>query len=178
MYMLREIERRDLVAINQWRNNETLISQLGAPFRYINAEVDNAWFDSYLANRSNTVRCAITGEDNSIIGMISLVKIDPLHQCAELHIMIGQASNQNKGIGTFAVMKMLEHAFLNMNLNRIELSVLTSNHRAIHLYQKCGFVLEGTKRQARFKQGKFQDLYSFAILREEYLSNYNKQKDA
>lgn len=35
MYQLRELERRDLEAINTWRNDSELISLLGAPFRYI-----------------------------------------------------------------------------------------------------------------------------------------------
>ena len=170
MYHLREIEKRDLPAINQWRNNEELIAQLGAPFRYINSDVENEWFNKYLSCRSTSVRCAITKEDDTIIAMISLVGIDYLHQCAELHIMIGQCGDQNKGAGTFAVQKMLEHAFLNLNLNRVELSVLPTNERAVHLYKKCGFSYEGTKRQARFKHGEYQDLCLYSILRNEFLN--------
>ena len=178
MYQIREIERRDLATLNLWRNDENLIAQLGAPFRYINSEIDNAWFENYLANRSKAVRCAITDEDDLILGMVSLVSVDPLHQCAELHIMIGSKNNQNKGAGTFAVKKMLEHAFLNLNLNRIELSVLTTNQRAIHMYEKCGFTLEGTKRCARFKNGAFRDLHIYSILRDEYLKDLNCRGDA
>ena len=40
MYKLRELERKDLIIINSWRNDYELIEQLGAPFRYINLEVD------------------------------------------------------------------------------------------------------------------------------------------
>ena len=174
MFKLREIERRDLTDINRWRNDDELIRQLGAPFRYINSDVDIAWYDSYLSNRSKMVRCAITDENDSIIGIISLVSIDTLHQCAELHIMIGRTTDQNKGAGTFAVQKMLEHAFLNLNLNRVELSVLSTNSRAIHLYKKCGFTYEGTKRQARFKHGEFQNMDLYSVLRDEYLNRSKK----
>lgn len=46
MYKLRELERKDLTIINSWRNDYELIEQLGAPFRYINLEVDQKWFVS------------------------------------------------------------------------------------------------------------------------------------
>ena len=40
MYKLRELERKDLKKINSWRNDEEIISLLGAPYRFINQEVD------------------------------------------------------------------------------------------------------------------------------------------
>ncbi len=82
--------------------------------------------------------------------------------------MIGDKNNRGKGIGYFAVTEMINHAFLNLNLHRIELDVLASNIAAQKLYEKCGFVKEGTRRQAVFKQGKYIDMYVYAILREEF----------
>ena len=51
MYKLRELERKDLTIINSWRNDYELIEQLGAPFRYINLEVDQKWIDCYMSNK-------------------------------------------------------------------------------------------------------------------------------
>ena len=59
MYRLRELERKDLLEIYNWRNDVAVINYLGAPFRYINLEVDEKWFDSYMCSRNNCVRCAI-----------------------------------------------------------------------------------------------------------------------
>ena len=172
MYRLRELERRDLAAINKWRNDPSLIACLGAPFRYINLDVDAAWYENYLGNRGNAVRCAITNdESDDILGLVSLVSIDYMNQSALFNIMIGNASNRGKGIGTFATNAILSHAFRNMNLRRIELFVLESNERAIKLYEKCGFVYEGRKRAARYKEGKFVDLLMYSILRGEYEQN-------
>ena len=168
MYKLRELERKDLNVINKWRNNHELISLLGAPFRYINLDVDIKWFENYMANRGNAIRCAIISEDSEeIIGLVSLVAIDFLNQSAEFHIMIGDTGKQNKGAGTYAVKAMLYHAFYNMNLQRVELLVLDTNVRAKHLYEKCGFVFEGKKRKAKYKDGKFVDLLLYAALRDE-----------
>ena len=172
MYKLRELERKDLPAINAWRNDPGLISNLGAPFRYINLDVDTKWFDNYLNNRNNQVRCAIVDEtSDDILGLVSLTSIDQLNQSAEFHIMIGDSSNHNKGIGSYAVKEMLCHAFDNLNLRSIELSVLKDNDRARHVYEKNGFVLEGIKRNAKFKSGRFVDMCIYAILSEDYIRN-------
>lgn len=178
MYQLRELERKDLSAINTWRNQPELIAQLGAPFRYINPEVDSRWFDSYMANRGSCVRCVIVTaeEPDQIIGLVSLTNIDQMNQSAVLHIMIGDAANHGKGVGSFAVCAMLRHAFLNMNLHRIELKVLASNERARHVYEKCGFSREGIIRKAIYKNGEFVDMLLYGILKDEYLSQQERLK--
>ena len=174
MFRLRELERRDIPIINCWRNDPDLIANLGAAFRYINPDVDSAWYDHYMKTRSNSVRCAIVREDSDeIIGLVSLMNIDHLNQCAEFHIMIGSPDNQNIGAGTFAVNAMLDHAFRNLNLHRVELSCNVTNTRAQHVYEKAGFVREGVKRKARFKHGSFIDVIQYGILREEFVSVRN-----
>ncbi len=172
MYRLRELEKKDIFAINKWRNDAQLIEKLGAPFRYINIEVDQKWYDDYMMNRSKQVRCAIIDDNDYILGLVSIVGIDYINQCAEFHIMIGDKENQGKGIGLFATNEMLKHAFLNLNLNRIELTVLEDNIRAQALYERVGFVREGIKRKAKYKKGKFVNMYMYSILKEDYLKNH------
>ncbi len=169
MYKLRELYKTDLQKINEWRNKKELIDCLGAPFRYINLDVDIEWYENYMRNRTNAVRCAVTEADNDeILGLVSLVAINHTDRSAELHIMIGDEKNHGKGIGTFAVNEILNHAFNNMNLHRVELALLEDNAKAKHLYEKLGFVYEGRKRKAKFRNGKFIDMLTYAILREEY----------
>lgn len=168
MYRLREIERRDLPVINSWRNDEELISHLGAPFRYIGPEVDDSWFEAYLKNRSSAVRCAVTDNSDIALGVVYLTSVDSVNRSAVLSVMVGGIENRSHGVGSFAVKEMLRHAFNNLNLNRVELSVLTENVPAIRLYEKLGFVREGVKRQARFKNGRYADLAVYALLREDY----------
>lgn len=170
MFRLRELNRSDIEEINKWRNNSELIDFLGAPFRYINLDVDNDWYDSYMKNRNTTVRCAIVSEENEnkILGLVSLTNINYLNQSAIFHIMIGNEEYQGKGIGTFATKEILNHAFNNLNINRVELLVLKENTRAINLYKKVGFIQEGIKRQCIFKNGKFVDVVIMSLLRDDY----------
>lgn len=169
MYKLKELEYTDLEEINTWRNNKELIDQLGATYRYINFQVDEKWYDNYMKNRGTCVRCSIIDENNTLIGLVSLTNINWLNQSAEFHIMIGDPNRQGKGAGDFAVKEMLKHAFNNLNLHRIELTVLVTNKRAQHLYEKNGFEKEGTLRKVYYKNGEFVDAYMYAILREDYV---------
>lgn len=134
-----------------------------------------------MSNLGNQVRCVIV-EDNKddILGLVSLVSVNQMSQSAELHIMIGDKENQGKGIGSFAVKEMLNHAFFNMNLNRVELTVIENNKRAIHLYEKNGFVYEGRKRKLRYKGGKYMSMLIYDVLRNDFtrgtliLSSFSK----
>lgn len=169
MYRLREIEKKDIITINNWRNDTKLIQNLGAPYRYINIDVDEKWYSDYMNSRNRQVRCAIVGDDDMILGLVSLVSIDHLNQSAEFHIMIGTEENQGKGVGMFATTEMLRHAFFNLNLNRIELTVLENNFRAQKLYEKVGFIREGIKRKAKYKNGCFIDMYMYSILKDDFI---------
>mgnify|MGYP005775168369 CR=1 FL=1 len=170
MYRLRELEYKDLEEINKWRNDKDIIDQLGAPFRFINFKVDEIWFDNYMKNRSSNVRCSIIDDESKLIGLVSLTGINMLNQSADFHIMIGNKESQGKGAGTFAVKEILNHAFNNLNLHRVELTVLKNNERAMKLYEKSGFKREGTLRQVYYKNGSFVDAYIYSILKDEYLT--------
>ena len=172
MLELREIERNDMKIINSWRNNQNVISYLGDPFRFINQDVDEKWFDNYMLNRNNCVRCAIEN-DQKIVGLVSLTNIDNLNRSAEFHIMIGDVNYHNKGIGTFAVNEILKHAFYNLNLHRVMLTVLENNKRAQHVYEKLGFVKEGCLIQVYFKNGKYENAFLYSILSDEYKNCMN-----
>lgn len=170
MYKLRELERIDLDRINKWRNDQNLIACLGAPYRYINEDVDHEWYEKYLHARNNSVRCAIVDDkqEEVVLGLISLLDINSINRSGVIHIMIGDNENRGKGIGTFAVNEMIKHAFYNLNLRRIELGVLENNLPAIRLYEKTGFVREGVKRESNYKNGKYVSMIIMAILREDY----------
>ena len=171
MYTLRELEKHDLSIINRWRNNPDLIQYLAAPYRYIAPVIDERWYENYLANRDTCVRCSIINDNGDLLGLVSLLNIDSINRSATFGIMIGDENNCESGAGTYAIKYILKHAFLNLNLNRVELGVLANNSRAIHVYEKCGFIYEGTKRSSVYKNGEYLDLKQYAILKDEYLKN-------
>ncbi|MFX1495312.1 MAG: GNAT family N-acetyltransferase [Promethearchaeota archaeon] len=170
MVYLKELSKKDIPLINKWRNDPEVIDFLGGPFRYINIEIEEAWFETYLKNRDKQVRCSIfLDSDEKLIGLVSLLDIDHISKSAEFHIMIGDKKNYDKGYGTEATKLMLNHAFNNLNLNRIYLKVLEDNLRAIKIYDKCGFKKEGVLRSAVYKNGSYKNLIIMSILKKEFV---------
>lgn len=171
MYKLRELKKEDITKINMWRNDKALIDFLETTFRYINIDVDYEWYRGYMNNRNTQVRCAIVEDkhEDEILGLVNLTKIDAVNRTGELSIMIGDKEKQGKGMGYFAVKTMLNHAFINLNLNRVELELLESNKRALNLYKKAGFIEEGLKKQAVYKNGEYIDVIIMAVLKENYV---------
>lgn len=172
MIRLRELERSDVPVINRWRQDRLLTAGLGAPHRHIGIEVDERWFEVYLERRGVDVRCAICKDDGAEpIGLISLTGVDPVHKHAELHILLGDRASHGQGIGTEATRAMVSHGFHDLNLHRIYLFVLDSNATARRMYERVGFRLEGTMREAAFKDGKYEDVHLMGLLQPEFTSS-------
>lgn len=169
---LREIERHDLASINRWRNDPEVVASLGSNFHFIGPEVDERWFERYLSRRPQDVRLAILANEH-LIGVVYLLGADPTNRDAEFAIMIGERAYWSRGFGEAATRAMLAHAFNDLNLHRVHLSVLAENHRAIRLYQKVGFRAEGTLEQAVFKNGAYRDVVLMALLAPRYRATGN-----
>lgn len=62
-----------------------------------------------------------------------------------------------KGVGTALMAAAVDVADNWLNLTRLELEVYADNKAAIHLYERFGFVYEGTLRQHAFRNGEYVD---------------------
>lgn len=76
---------------------------------------------------------------------------------------------QGKGVGTALMEAAVDLADNWLNLYRLELEVYTDNIPAVRLYEKFGFVIEGTMVDYAFRDGRYVDTYSMARLRERNL---------
>jgi RimJ/RimL family protein N-acetyltransferase len=63
---------------------------------------------------------------------------------------------------------VLDYAFGELKLNRVELATDEENTRAIRSYEKCGFVREGLLREHRQIDGRPSDSVPMAILRSDW----------
>jgi putative acetyltransferase len=62
---------------------------------------------------------------------------------------------QGRGVGNALMTEMLNMADNWLNLMRVELSVASDNERAMRLYNKHGFVVEGEARYDIFSAGRY-----------------------
>lgn len=71
---------------------------------------------------------------------------------------------QGRGVGSLLMAALCEHADRWLGALRLELTVYTDNERAIALYRKHGFEIEGTHRAYVLRDGRFVDAYAMARL--------------
>lgn len=78
-------------------------------------------------------------------------------------------SHHGRGVGTALLAALIDLADNWYNLRRLELEVYTDNEPGVRLYQRFGFVIEGTHRAYAYRDGQWVDAYSMARLRDEPL---------
>jgi RimJ/RimL family protein N-acetyltransferase len=105
-----------------------------------------------------------------LIGEIRLDNVDLHDRRASMAIGIFDPTLLGKGLGSEAILLLLRHAFVDLQLHRIGIRVLAYNHRAIRAYEKCGFVIEGREREAAFVNGAWHDDVMMGLLQNEFLS--------
>jgi diamine N-acetyltransferase len=167
---LRAPERSDIPRFVAWLNDPVVRAGLlvALPFSHSDEE---AWFENMLKRPLEEHPLVIEisqGEEWIAIGNCGFHNIDWRCRAAEVGIFIGEKSFWNKGYGTKVMRLLLTHGFTTLNLNRIALEVYENNPRAVRSYEKAGFLHEGRKRQAMFKEGKYVDILLMSVLRSEW----------
>ncbi len=73
---------------------------------------------------------------------------------------------RNRGLGTAMIRQLIDYCRQSPAIHRMELGVYTNNPRAIHVYEKLGFVHEGVDREAfwKEKEGGYLDSHRMAML--------------
>jgi L-phenylalanine/L-methionine N-acetyltransferase len=71
----------------------------------------------------------------------------------------------NAGIGTALMREVVDLADNWLNLKRLELDVNTDNPAGVRLYEKFGFVIEGTRRMHIYGDGRWADSHFMARIR-------------
>jgi RimJ/RimL family protein N-acetyltransferase len=161
---LRALEASDLERTWQWHNDPSLYELLVSPFRYVSRAAEEEWLRQKTAYSRTEIQLAICLKQGDVhIGNIHLTNIDWVARHACLGIFIGVPEHRSKGYGPQALRLLLRHAFRDLGLQRVYLTVLADNPQAIRAYEKCGLVVEGRLRRHAYKQGQFQDLVFMGI---------------
>ncbi|HEX2696985.1 MAG TPA: GNAT family protein [Anaerolineales bacterium] len=167
---LRGVEKPDVPKFYEWINDPEVKEGLDTYVPYSMAD-EEKWLEGAGGREPAQKPLSIEmreGESWRLIGNCGFFNLEWTNRAAELGIMIGDKSVWNKGYGTETMQLLLQHGFETLNLNRIYLRVYSTNPRARRAYEKAGFVLEGTLREAVYKQGKYADDYIMSVLRSEW----------
>lgn len=102
------------------------------------------------------------------VGIISLMNISKAHASADLSIIVGDADDRGRGHGSEAIRTLLAHAFEDLGLRRVGLSVFAFNEAAINTYEHLGFHQEGCLRNAVKRDDVYHDAILMSVLASEW----------
>ena len=122
-----------LIMVNDYENVNRFLGRSNQVYTKQD-EID--WVNKKLRDHK-IVYSMIEKESGEFIGNIEFMDVDD--RTKELGIAI-TAKMQDRGFGTEAINRMIDHGFDVLGLKKIVLKANPDNDRALHVYRKCGFI--------------------------------------
>jgi RimJ/RimL family protein N-acetyltransferase len=111
--------------------------------------------------------------EGTLIGTMSLRNTENLpSRSATFGIIIGDPGYLDRGYGTEASMLLLDYAFAVLGYHKVNLDLFEYNARALAMYEKLGFVVEGRRRENHWSRGRFWDDILMGVTAEEWWSKH------
>ncbi|MGN6558258.1 MAG: GNAT family N-acetyltransferase [Solirubrobacterales bacterium] len=104
--------------------------------------------------------------DGPIVGVVGFHSIDWTNRNTTIGYWLAENA-QGCGIMTTAVRALVDHAFDEWNLHRIEIHCAPANHRSRAIPERLGFREEATLREAERIGDRYLDSVIYGLLREE-----------
>ncbi len=115
----------------------------------------------YIKEKRENPDCLFLGiflkDTNKHIGNIKLEPVDFENKKATLGILIGDKNYWGRGICTEAVKLLVDYVFENLNLEKVDLGVISENKAAINCYLKAGFKIKKIEQRAIKYDNRFYD---------------------
>ena len=137
------------------------------PSTELTPEKLRSWYGSRSAQPDRLDLAVTDRESGEVVGEVVLYEWDPAARSCTFRTLIGPRG-RGRGIGTEATRLIVGHGFEQLGLHRIQLEVYGDNHRALRVYEKAGFVVEGVRREAAWRNGEWVDDVVMAILDREW----------
>lgn len=120
-------------------------------------------YGSWASAEDRLVLAVLDAASGELVGEVVLNDWDEGNRSCGFRTLIG-AAGRGRGLGTETTRLIIEHGLTTMGMHRISLEVYDLNPRARHVYEKAGFVHEGTGREALLMDGQWVDVHYMAIL--------------
>lgn len=163
MITLREIREEDsaaLLQLNKMLDRESKFMLLEADERKLTEEQQREMLRDII--RSDNSHIFVAEAEGQLVGRLSVMGGNTRRIRHRAEIVIGILQEYGgQGIGR-KLFEMAERWRQNTALIRLELTVMTHNSRAIALYKKMGFTIEGLKKHSMKVDGRYVDEYLMA----------------
>lgn len=127
---------------------------------------DTANFVNYVL-QTEEKQFTISYQDK-FVGLIGVKDTDILNKRTEIGYWLSQHA-QGKGIVTQSVKKLLDYAFFELGMNRVQIRVAVGNHKSRRIPERLGFQFEGIERDGELLiNDVYTDIAVYSLLKREY----------
>ncbi len=138
---------------------------LWEPQEFTATEDDERRFISWLLSKTNSVLLVAT-DGRHLLGFLGATGGERIRTRHSALVFLGVRKKYwSRGIASALLQEAVSWAS-NAGLLRLELTVHTTNERAVGLYQRFGFQIEGTRRASLLVAGRAQDEYLMSRITE------------
>jgi ribosomal-protein-serine acetyltransferase len=111
-----------------------------------------------------------------LVGVIGFQRIDWLNRNVEIGYWI-DAKHQGLGIVTKSCRTLINYAFNEYQLHRVQIRCATENKKSCAIIKRLGFMQEGIIRQAEFLYDHYVDLFIYGMIADEWKVRYGIETD-
>jgi RimJ/RimL family protein N-acetyltransferase len=175
---LRPARPADAEEMRRWFVDEADLAQWAGPdidFP-LTAEHLAMWNAEQSAGKPRICFSAVDGDDKPV-GYFQLVN-DARNKAVRIARFSVAPEKRGRGFGTALFAMIVAKAFGEFAAHRVELGVWTTNMRARRLYERAGFVHEGTARDSSLVAGRWYSMDTMSLLRPDWRPEWAKTRPA
>jgi ribosomal-protein-alanine N-acetyltransferase len=167
--ILRKIVKDDANHVLKYLSDKEVMKYYGLePFKTIHEALEEiSWYESIL-NKKTGIRWGMTLKgEGKVIGSCGFLNRIPQHYRTE----VGYGLSRNYwgyGIASEALEAVIRYGFKYFKFQRIEALIEPLNIPSQKLVEKQGFIKEGLLRNYEFTCGKFDNLYMYSLLKQDF----------
>lgn len=162
---LRAFEPDDYKTTIKWRKDDKIWDMLGGTKYFVSEAYEKQWIENTIFNSKDVKLAICLVENEKHIGNVYMTNINEINRSCVSHVLIGEKEYWGNGYAREALLLAIDYMFNERNMHRIQANVLTSNIASLKMHEKCGYKLEGTLREAVYKNGKYQGQWVLGLVK-------------
>ncbi|MCF8360345.1 MAG: GNAT family N-acetyltransferase [Prolixibacteraceae bacterium] len=167
---IRALEPEDYKITINWRKEDALWDNFIGAQRYVSSDTEKRWIENAIIEHEKGIRyrfAIILKDTNILVGLFTISNLDFVNKNCETSIII-DSKYRNSNIFFSAHDLVLNYAFHQLNMKRINARVIANNKASLIACQMYGFKKEGISRKAVYKNGNYVDVIFLGLLKEEF----------
>ena len=157
---IKESDSEQFLLLGKALDEETQFMMLEPGERTLTIEEQTQRIKSVLTQDNQMI--FVVEHEDQLLGFLGALGGNYRRNRHSAYIVIGiRQKFTGQGIGK-QLFEALELWAVDHKIHRLELTVMCHNARAIHLYQKMGYTIEGVKQDSLWIEGRYVDEYYMA----------------